>query len=37
LINIPRINCVPSAFYLQYDTEMHGQQNIKLYRPCSAH
>ena len=29
LINILRINCPPSWFYLQDYTEMHGQQNIK--------
>ena len=29
LINILRINCAPSWFYLQDYTEMHGQQNIK--------
>jgi len=30
LINIQRINCAPSWFYLQDYTEMHNQQNIKL-------
>jgi len=29
LINILRINCAPSWFYLQDYIEMHGQQNIK--------
>ena len=29
LINILRINCAPSWFYLQDYTEMHGQQNVK--------
>jgi len=28
-INILRINCAPSWFYLQNYTEMHRQQNIK--------
>jgi hypothetical protein len=30
-INILRINCAPSWFYLQYYTGMHGQQNIKFW------
>jgi len=30
LINILRINCAPSWFYLQDYTDMHGQQNKKL-------
>ena len=29
LVNILRINCAPSLFYLQDYTEMHSQQNIK--------
>jgi hypothetical protein len=29
LINILRINCAPSWFYIQDYTGMHGQQNIK--------
>ena len=29
LINILGINCIPSWFYLQDYTEMHGKQNVK--------